>query len=210
MLDELAVANFTALNLLFYLIVSLPLDYFTYIRKNRKTRQDESPSEPNTLVMVLTFILSVYLWIIFVLVSISELISFNIFYYTKWIFFGNIDFILQFLGGCLILIGTFVACWGRISRGTRAFSRGIPILLETKGMYRYIRHPLYASYCCYFIGFPLFLQSFLVLPLILGIPGYYVIAKQEEKDLIKYFGEQYTQYRERTGCFIPRIKKNEK
>ncbi|MHA1942700.1 MAG: methyltransferase family protein, partial [Candidatus Hodarchaeales archaeon] len=78
-------------------------------------------------------------------------------------------------------------------------------VLETGGMYRYIRHPLYASYCFYFISFLFILQNLLLIFLLLGIPGYYYISIYEEEILIQQFGQEYRDYQKKVKRFIPFI-----
>ena len=115
---------------------------------------------------------------------------------------------LQIAGLLLILAGILLADWGRVSRGVIAPSRGMPegYALSTSGAYSIVRHPMYVSYTLFFVGIPLvFLNVFLFL-LIAGIPGYYRIAKEEERILTKRFGEDYTRYQKRVGMFFPKLK----
>ena len=79
-----------------------------------------------------------------------------------------------------------------------------------KGGFRLVRHPLYASYCYYFIGLPLAMFNYLLFPLILGIIGYYFTAIYEERILVEEFGEEYIEYRKKVGMFIPLIGKQRK
>lgn len=102
-----------------------------------------------------------------------------------------------------MFIATIVACWTRITRGIRAIPWGIPEKLETEGIYRWIRHPLYTSYFLYYVGFMLVFQSLIFLPLFLGIPGYYWTSLFEEELLVTHFGEQYLNYQEIAGRFFP-------
>jgi protein-S-isoprenylcysteine O-methyltransferase Ste14 len=39
-----------------------------------------------------------------------------------------------------------------------------------------------------------------------GIPGYYGIARAEEKILIQKFGEQYVTYQKEVGMFLPKVR----
>ena len=78
--------------------------------------------------------------------------------------------------------------------------------LITKGVYRYVRHPLYASIIWMLYAVSILYQNYLVaiLNTIIFIPFMSYRAKQEEKELIKIFNE-YEQYKEKVGMFFPRI-----
>jgi protein-S-isoprenylcysteine O-methyltransferase Ste14 len=80
------------------------------------------------------------------------------------------------------------------------------------GIYNYIRHPQALGEMPWFIIIPLFLNSlFLViwstLMVIIVSP---LIMYYEEKDLIKRFGDDYREYRKRTGAIIPKFWKRTK
>ena len=80
--------------------------------------------------------------------------------------------------------------------------------LVQRGMYKIVRHPLYASIILMFYGACLVYRNilcFLAVTLIF-IPFMYYRAKQEETLLIQTFSE-YKDYKERTGMFFPKITK---
>lgn len=195
-------------NLVIYSVLHIPLDYIT-ITQNQSFKTQELKEEPphwaNTKVMLLTILPSLYLWIIFVVIPFTAFIRFHLFYFLRILQIEPGNTVIQIVGIILICVATTTACWGRISRGKRAISWGIPFKLEVQGMYRFIRHPLYASYCYYFVGFCLVFQSFLIIPLLLGILGYYETSKYEEEILIRHFGDDYLQYQQRVGRFFPRF-----
>ena len=208
MIEYSLVSFFIGFNFVLYFFIHILLDYLMISQQDSTTSsriKGENPPEwENKITMISTLIPTAYLWIIFLLVPVSGIMNQKVFY--EWIF--NIEPIntsLQILGIILIMIATIVACLGRISRSTRAISWGIPSILESKGMYRYLRHPLYASYCYYFIGFVLTFQSVLLLPLLIGIYGYYRTSVYEEMILVNHFGEEYIKYQKNTGRFFPRL-----
>jgi protein-S-isoprenylcysteine O-methyltransferase Ste14 len=45
--------------------------------------------------------------------------------------------------------------------------------------------------------------------LLVGIPGYYMAAAQEEQLLISHFGNDYRNYMMKTGRFIPKLRKHD-
>ena len=127
-----------------------------------------------------------------------------LFFYEIWLW-GFYYSWLQYIGLIFACLGTFIACLGRISRSIYAISWGVPNQLTTRLGYRIVRHPLYTSYCCYFLGVPLAMQNYLLLILVLGIIGYVQTARYEEKILLQEFGGEYEAYQRKVGMIIPFI-----
>ena len=76
----------------------------------------------------------------------------------------------------------------------------------TSGIYRYIRHPLYASLLYLAIGAFLKDVSWIsVILLIMAIIALYATARSDEKECIEYFGQEYKEYLKATKRFIPYI-----
>lgn len=72
------------------------------------------------------------------------------------------------------------------------------------GLYRYIRHPMYASLL--FLGWGAFFKHVTLLNVILVLlvsAFLVVVAKVEERENIRFFGKHYLLYMERTKMFIP-------
>jgi protein-S-isoprenylcysteine O-methyltransferase Ste14 len=78
--------------------------------------------------------------------------------------------------------------------------------LITRGLYHYIRHPMYASLLIF--GWGMFLKSVIwqnfIITLIITV-ALYITAKVEEQEMIKKFGGEYEIYRTKTKMFIPFI-----
>jgi protein-S-isoprenylcysteine O-methyltransferase Ste14 len=79
--------------------------------------------------------------------------------------------------------------------------------LCTKGAYKYFRHPIYAAFLSAFnIGLAFLLNNYIYLIwAILLHPIWHLIINQEEKLLIEIFGNDYINYQNSTGRFIPKI-----
>jgi len=76
--------------------------------------------------------------------------------------------------------------------------------LVTVGIYRYIRHPLYAALL--FLGWGAFLKEFSVAGIFLisvVSVGLFLTAKFDEAECLKYFGPVYKDYMRRTKNFVP-------
>jgi protein-S-isoprenylcysteine O-methyltransferase Ste14 len=87
----------------------------------------------------------------------------------------------------------------------------IPETKMHKGIYNHLRHPgalgempLYI--CVTLLINSLFLFLWVTLLVVLYTP---IMIYFEEKDLIKRFGNEYREYRERTGALFPRLRKNQ-
>jgi protein-S-isoprenylcysteine O-methyltransferase Ste14 len=81
--------------------------------------------------------------------------------------------------------------------------------LVTDGIYRHIRHPMYASQWVWAIAQILLLQNWLAGPagLIVFVPLYFLRVRAEEKMMLDSFGDPYREYMEHTGAVIPALKK---
>ncbi|MBD3192468.1 MAG: hypothetical protein GF308_17650 [Candidatus Heimdallarchaeota archaeon] len=201
------VGYFIGGNALLYLLIHLPLDLLTLINKHEKRKEEAEDypawEEGRTIMKIITVFTSLYFWLFFLGWPILHLLKWD-----NFILFFNFQIpkvgeALQYMGLILIGAGTLIACIGRIARGVKAISWGVPKELTTNLGFRIVRHPLYASYCYYFLGIPLAMLNFLLLLLIPGIIGYYFTAKYEESILIHEFGEQYEKYQRKVGMFIP-------
>jgi protein-S-isoprenylcysteine O-methyltransferase Ste14 len=122
-------------------------------------------------------------------------------------------YILSGGGGLLVVIGCIVNITGRISLG-KNWANQIKIyedhtLIQT-GVYRIVRHPLYASLIWMFYGacfIQLSVSAFMATTLIF-VPFMIYRSSQEEVLLLQQFPE-YKDYRAQTGRFFPKIFKKE-
>ncbi|HSN62255.1 MAG TPA: NnrU family protein [Ferruginibacter sp.] len=79
--------------------------------------------------------------------------------------------------------------------------------LQTNGLHRWMRHPLYAGTFLFLLGLLLFWPSYKNV-LAVGIIIIYTLAGAwlEEKKLIIQFGKAYQDYQSKVSMIIPRIK----
>jgi protein-S-isoprenylcysteine O-methyltransferase Ste14 len=77
--------------------------------------------------------------------------------------------------------------------------------LVTEGVYRSIRHPMYASMWLWGIAQALLLQNWLAgwASLVLFIPLYLLRVPREERMMLDEFGGEYRAYMDRTGRVVP-------
>lgn len=121
-----------------------------------------------------------------------------------------VSFILLILSLFLALPG-FYLLW-KIGRPYRAQTDSMNLGFEntsnlvTVGVYRFIRHPLYASLIFLTLGVWLkrisLVSSYLM---IFATIFLFFTAKAEERENLAHFGESYKQYMSRTRMFVPFI-----
>jgi protein-S-isoprenylcysteine O-methyltransferase Ste14 len=112
---------------------------------------------------------------------------------------------IQILGLVLTSVGYSVFIWSVAVRGRYAVSWQMPEnqRLVTSGPYRYVRHPSYLGYFLMFFGlFFLWPNLFTLFPLV-AIHGYFRVTFEEERLLVRRFGDEYVEYQRKTGRFIP-------
>ena len=80
-------------------------------------------------------------------------------------------------------------------------------LLVTKGIYRYIRHPMYAAHWLWGIAQVLLLKNWIAGFSFLAFfaPLYFLRVPREERMMLEHFGEEYHLYMNRTRRIIPRF-----
>lgn len=81
--------------------------------------------------------------------------------------------------------------------------------LVTRGIYQYIRHPMYASQWVWSVGQMLLLQNWIAGPLgFIGfLPMYFLRVPREEQMMLEHFGDEYRDYMSQTGRIFPRLRR---
>jgi protein-S-isoprenylcysteine O-methyltransferase Ste14 len=81
--------------------------------------------------------------------------------------------------------------------------------LVTEGVYKYIRHPMYAAHFLWAIAQVLMLHNWIAgfSFLVVTAPQYLLRVNDEEQMMLEQFGEEYRAYMERTGRMIPHLLK---
>jgi protein-S-isoprenylcysteine O-methyltransferase Ste14 len=79
--------------------------------------------------------------------------------------------------------------------------------LVTAGVYRSVRHPMYASMWLWGVAQALLLQNWIAgwASLVMFMPLYLLRVPREERMMLDEFGEEYRAYMDRTGRVIPRL-----
>jgi protein-S-isoprenylcysteine O-methyltransferase Ste14 len=131
---------------------------------------------------------------------------------THWLSFADYPFHpVMFCAGIVISAGSLWLFWRSHADLGRNFSIRLAIreqhALVTTGVYRLIRHPMYASALLWSLG-----QAFLLPNWITGLAGlvgfcilYFGRVRREETLMLKTYGDGYRQYMVHTSRLVPYI-----
>jgi protein-S-isoprenylcysteine O-methyltransferase Ste14 len=78
-----------------------------------------------------------------------------------------------------------------------------------KGVFRIVRHPIYLGAILFYLGATLITMSMASGAFLLVIIGFYImIGKFEERILTEAFGNDYLEYKKKTGMLFPKLFSN--
>ena len=81
--------------------------------------------------------------------------------------------------------------------------------LRTTGPYSYVRHPFYSSLIALdYLASLAFLSLYGVAVSTLLLPAWWYLARTEERDLLREWGQAYADYQNVTPMLIPRIRRS--
>lgn len=113
--------------------------------------------------------------------------------------------------GILVFIAALCLLW----RSHVDLGRNFSIVLEIKeknslithGVFRYIRHPMYAAHLLWGIAQALLLHNWIVgySMLFFFLPLYWQRVHREERMMLDHFGDEYGKYMKRTGRLVPKF-----
>jgi len=175
------------------LFVSILIDFTLYTRDEHIKKEKKSIVETGTMTL---FLVAFYL----ILMTKIGIVP---------IYDHKSKNLIIMLGTLAIVSGCIMNIMGRFNLGSN-WANHIKIYdehtLVQKGMYKVVRHPLYASIMLMFYGACLVYRNLLCFFAVtfIFIPFMYYRAKQEETLLIQIFPE-YKDYKKRTGMFFPKI-----
>lgn len=132
----------------------------------------------------------------------------------RWLeveFGGTLRSVALAVGLALVVAGVAFNVYGRVTLKA-GWANQIKVYegqeLSTRGPFAVVRHPLYASLIWIFVGGSLIYANVLSLALTLCVfvPMMWVRARKEDAVLLGSFGEEYKEYKNRTGMFLPRVR----
>ena len=109
-----------------------------------------------------------------------------------------VGFVLNIVGALFVILG-----WKEIHKHYWSKGEGNGTLV-TGGIYAYARHPQYTGFLLVTLGL---LVHWATIPLLIMWPIlvllYYRLAKREEREMEKEFGDKYVEYKRKTSMFMP-------
>lgn len=113
--------------------------------------------------------------------------------------------VLLFLAGALLMTRTHADLGRNWSQTLRLRQDHT---LVTSGVYRHVRHPMYAAFWIIGLSVPFLLHNWIAgYSYLVGFGIlYFVRVPREERMMRDAFGEQYEAYQKRTGRVIPRMR----
>lgn len=196
--------------LLIYMIIYFTYYIATYARvepKHEKSIDEKYGKTKFTKIVGSIFGLIILLWIIIIIVYFFVYDFINWFWRISLLdndFVKIIAMLIMCIG--LLLSFTFTRTVGK-SIKEAVVSEEKPQLITT-GIYHYIRHPAYTAILLSYIGTFLIIPNLLMLIFLLGgIIVIYEHSREEEKSLMKIYGEEYENYKKSVGRFLPKIKR---
>ncbi len=190
-------AVFIAIYVLGVLVGSTIRWYYT--RAYRKhIREEGKRPKVDTRLVYLPFLGMVGLPTVYILTSLLSVADYTLPLWAGW-------------AGTAMYAGAFVLLWRSHADLDRAFSPITEITpgqqLVTEGVYRFIRHPMYAAHLLWALAQPLLLWNWVAgfSMLITFLPLYLVRVPREEAMMEAAFGDKYRVYSRQTGRIIPRL-----
>jgi len=146
-----------------------------------------------------------YFFLLFIEIGIVGIIIYQLFVDPlRWQFLLS----WRIAGIVLFILGIFISVMARFTLGHENWQTGrdvsCPKFLVTKGLYSWVRHPIYLGSWLMGFGFEMTLSSWLLIPVVfLGLPFIIYCSYKEEQNLLKWFGDKYLRYKTNTNWFIP-------
>ena len=130
---------------------------------------------------------------------VHHLPDFNL-YQTDGVLYGSL--IAAQILGLIVALAAFYPIDGLVFLGLRQARQGREPFIE-RGIYRYIRHPMYAGAMLILLAMPA--QSWNGLHVVLLICLYFIIGSRYEEARMLADHPDYAAYRQRVPAFLPRI-----
>lgn len=187
------------LTVVYWLAMLVEIAIRTPINKKRK-EEKMSERRVSRQEQGLLFLLLIGMFILPLLYSASNWLGFANYRLPAWA--GG-------LGIALILCALFVFWRAHYDLGLN-WSPSLEIRekheLITRGIYRLIRHPMYASQWLWVLAQPLLLHNWIagLLGALVFVPFYFLRVGAEEKLMLETFGDDYAAYKQSTGAVIPK------
>ena len=124
------------------------------------------------------------------------------------IWFNDFFSVRQLFASLLLLLSVYLAFVGfyvLVKKGKPSQNFENTSRLVTTNIYKYIRHPLYASLL--YFGLGAYLKNptnpTVIILVLIDIIGIILCSKEEEKEMTRKFGQEYREYMKNSKMFIP-------
>ena len=182
----------------FVLIFVIRVPYWVLARRVRVTVDHKTLREK-----VLLGILSVGIGVLPLIYIFTSLLRFADYQLPSWV---------GWIGAAAFALGLWLLWRAHAALG-RYWSDSVQLRqgheLRTSGVYRHIRHPMYAF--GWLLGIA---QALLLWNWIVGLSGilsfallYFVRVPEEEQMMLEHFGHEYREYMQTTGRVVPRVRR---
>jgi protein-S-isoprenylcysteine O-methyltransferase Ste14 len=145
-------------------------------------------------------------------VFIGSVVLPALYLFTSWLRFADyrLPAFVPWCGATVMIIALWLFWRAHVDLGlnwsiTLEVRKGHQLIVH--GVYRWIRHPMYAAIFLFALA-----QAFLLQNWLAGWAGfvtfgilYFVRTPREEKMMSEFFGEQYREYMQRTGRLFPKL-----
>ena len=176
----------------------------TYHRRkaDRETGETISPRAEGPSIMIALRVFGLCLW----LAIFAYLVD------PRWMAWSQVELPawLRWSGLGLGIVADLLAYWVFSNLGTNvtpSVQTRTAHQLVTSGPYRWVRHPLYLMGLIAYTGFALLAANWFMALLSAAVFVVLVLRlPQEEARLLDRFGDQYREYMQRTGRFLPRLR----
>ena len=176
-----------------------------YYRKQtlgRESEKEESLRDPQTI--FLSIVILAYFATMFIYILLPD-----------WIFWAHLDLhiLIRWFGVALGVLSIGLLTWIHQTLG-RQYAAKLEIQKEhaliEAGPYKKVRHPMYTVFISFSLAVALISSNLLILifAILIAIPFHW-IAQKEERMLTDQFGEDYLSYIDRTGRFLPPIRRED-
>lgn len=201
--ERLIVINATFKTVYFGLLVLMLILRLPYVWRRRRTR------------MVVDRMTGLERFLIG-LVAVGSFLLPAVYVSTPWLNWANYPLSPRAMGrvggiGTVLLTVAVLLFWRSHADLGRNWSPSLQIreghTLITDGVYRSIRHPMYAAVWLGGMAQTLLLQNWIAgwAGLVLFLPMYIFRVPREEQMMLEQFGEAYREYMNRTGRVVPRL-----
>jgi protein-S-isoprenylcysteine O-methyltransferase Ste14 len=153
-------------------------------------------------------------WIPMLVASLGLLFIPLVYLFTSWL--DVADYRMPTWAGWVgvaVFAGALLLLWRSHADLGRNWSVSLQIRegrsLVTAGVFRHIRHPMYAAHGLWGIAQALLLHNWIAGPafLVSFFLIYFLRVGPEEQMMLDHFGEEYRSYMNRTGRIIPRLRR---